>query len=279
MHVDELTTEQVATFATETMPHNKPDTLNREIVTPYSSVLHFAAELKWCTRVVIRRFKEQEDEVRAVQPAEVDLLVANVDASATYAAGANGRQDKLAPYKVALLEYLRLRGTRIGDVLALERLRDLDLMNAKVRLTIGKARDKVQWLPLSPRLVALFANLKPCDGVYVFPWRSRSGVYKWLSPLCRRLGIQKITPHMFRHALGEEAMDAEIDVLTLMGMGAWSSLNSARRYARVSKKRMAEADRQRAIEAQTPAAREMVASDLEAPAAPASNVVTIRRTA
>jgi hypothetical protein len=59
-------------------------------------------------------------------------------------------------------------------------------------------------------------------------------------------------------------MDAEIDVLTLMGMGAWSSPNSARRYARVSKKRMAEADRARASEAQS--GREMVAGDIEAPA-------------
>jgi hypothetical protein len=82
-------------------------------------------------------------------------------------------------------------------------------------------------LALSPALVAQLANLAPCDGVYVFPWRSRSGVYKWWSPLCRRLGI-KATPHMFRHALGEEAIDAEIDLLTLMSMGAWSSVNSAR---------------------------------------------------
>ena len=77
-------------------------------------------------------------------------------------------------------------------------------------------------------MVALFANLKPCDGVYLFPWRHRSSVYKWLTPLCKWLDV-KVTPHMFRHALGEEAMDAEIDVITLMNMGAWASLNSARR--------------------------------------------------
>ena len=244
-HVADLTTEQVAKFATETMPHNKPDTLNREIVTPYSAVLHFAHELGWRGEPTIRRFKEQEDEIVAVKPMDVDLLVNNVDATATYRKGAHGRQDKNAPYKAALLEFLRLRGTRISDVLKLERARDLDLPNAQVRLTIGKRRDKVQWLPLSPKLVSMFANLGPCDGVYVFPWRTKSGVYKWWRPLCQRLGI-KAAPHQFRHALGEEAMDADIDLLTLMNLGGWTSLNSARRYARVGRKRLKAADERRA---------------------------------
>ena len=276
VHVDELTTQQVSTFATAAMPKNKPDTLNREIVTPYSAVLHFAAELKWCGRVVIRRFPETEDDVRAVTPREVDALVANADATATYGKGARARRDHQAPYKVALLEYLRLRGTRISDVLRLERARDLDLPGMRVRLTIGKARDKVQWMPLTPKVAALLANLAPCDGVWVFPWRTKSGVYKWLTPLNRRLGLN-VTPHQFRHAMGEEAMDAEIDVLTQMGMGAWSSLNSARRYARVSRKRMESADHQRHLEARAAAGREMVAEDLGEPIA--DNVVTLKRTA
>lgn len=272
--VAELGTDQVATFATAAMPHNAPDTLNREIVTPYSSVLHYAYELKWCGDPMIRRFQEQEDEIRAVASADVDLLVASADATGTYSKGAHARTDRNAAYKVAFLEYLRLRGTRISDTLRLKRAEDLDLPGMKVRLTIGKRRDKVQWLPLSPKLVSLFANLAPCDGVYLFPWRSKSGVYKWLRPLCRRLGL-KVTPHMFRHALGEEAMDAEIDVITLMNLGAWASLNSARRYARSSRKRLEQADRKRAEEARTADHREMVSADLELP--PADNVLTLER--
>lgn len=277
VHVNELTTDHVATFATETMPGRAPDTLNREIVTPYSAVLHYAYELHWRGDPIIRRFAEQEDEIRAVTPANVDRLVRNADATGTYAMGAHKRRDRNAAYKVALLEYLRLRGTRISDVLALERERDLDLPSMRVRLTIGKRRDKVQWLPLTPKVVALLANLPPCDGIYLFPWRSRSGVYKWLRPLCQRLNI-KVTPHQFRHALGEEAMDAEVDVITLMNMGAWASLNSARRYARASRKRLEQADRKRAEEVHSGQHREMVAEDVLAPAG--GNVVQLgRRTA
>ena len=249
----ELTTDQAATFALDSKPHTKPDTRNREIITPYSSVLHYAYELGWRGDPIIRRFTELEDEVKAVLPGEVDRLIANVDATGTYKKGAHQRKDRRVAYKVAFLEFLRLRGSRISDVLGLHKERDLDLQRGLVRLTIGKSRDKVQWLPLSPKLVALFANLPACDGGYVFPWRFKSGVYKWLTPLCDRLKI-KVTPHMFRHALGEEAIDADVDVITLQAMGAWASLNSARRYARASKKRVAAADARRTALATAPVA-------------------------
>jgi hypothetical protein len=78
---------------------------------------------------------------------------------------------------------------------------------------------------------------------------------------------------MFRHAVGEEAMDAEINVLTLMNLGAWASLNSARRYARSSRKRLEQADRKRAEEVRPTDHREMHAGDLHA----GDNVVPIER--
>lgn len=416
VHVNELTTEQGSKFASEAMPKNKPDTLNREIMTPYSSVLHFAGDMKWCTKVVIHRFREQEDENSAISPTDVDRLVEAADKSGSYArrpqtekttpykialleylrlpetwltdvlrlrpedlepatgrirvmagewlerpevrqvsqrvmgiflslapcpdkkgkvwlfpwhqkasihnwlrplAAAHGvtatprmwhhashdpeldagllrmiaepqrvpdgratgaaQVDRNGPYKVAFLEFLRLRGTRITDVLNLEREADLDLPGGRVRLTIGKRRDRVQWLPLTPLLVSLLANLAACDGKYVFPWRTRFGVYAWFGPMCEALGIDA-TPHQFRHALGEQAIDAEIDLLTLKTMMGAASLNSVRRYARSSWKRLEQADRLRAEEARRPRkdGREMVAADFELPTV-AGNVVPLKK--
>jgi integrase len=37
---------------------------------------------------------------------------------------------------------------------------------------------------------------------YLFPWRTKSGVYKWLRPYCRQIGVP-FTPHMARHSLGK----------------------------------------------------------------------------
>ena len=273
-----LTTDQAATFAAATKPGVKPDTWNREIITPYSSVLHYAYELGWRGDPIIRRFQEEEDENVAVTPAEVDLLVANVDRTGTYKAGAHALKDRNAPYKAALLEYLRLRGSRISDAIGLKRSRDLDLPGGRVRLTIGKRRNKVTWLPLTPKLVAMFANLPPCEDDHVFPWRSKSGVHKWFKPLTRALGLDGVTPHQFRHALGVEAIDAEIDLLTLKGLMGAASLNSVRRYAKPSAKRLRQADKRRLEEARPGTHREMVAGDFEMVETPAAdNVVPIER--
>jgi type II secretory pathway component PulJ len=68
---------------------------------------------------------------------------------------------------------------------------------------------------------------------------------------------------------------AEVDVLTLMNLGAWASLNSARRYARASRKRLEQADRKRAEAALTVDHREMVAADLEA--TEPANVLTLKK--
>lgn len=279
--VRELTTVQAAKFAEDTMHGRAPDTLNREVIAMYSAVLKYAAEIQWCTKLVIRRFRESEDENIAIRPEEVDKLIANADQTGKYPKGAHALKDKKAAYKVALLEFLRLRGTRISDALKLHRQHDLDLPGGRVRLTIGKLRDKVRWLPLTPKVVALFANLPACEGGYLFPWRTRSGVYKWYTPLRKTLGIAA-TPHKFRHALGEEMIDAGMDLLTLKGAMAAASLNSVRRYARTSRKRLEEADRLREQEARrsTHGTREMVAADLEtSPAEPpdADNVVSLER--
>ncbi len=409
VHVAELTTDQVATFASATLPGRKPDTLNRETVTPYAAVIHYACDEGWRPWIRFRHFAEEEDENVAVTPAEVDRLVAHADRTGTYKVASHARRDDkaaakvalleylrmpetrvtdalnlrpadldpaggrlkawagerldhaewrqvtpevmerlqaLAPvdgfilpwrnkqsiykfirrlsddlqvaaprllgkatvdpsiddaitrliagadrtgryaevstvqpdrravYKVALLEFLRLRGTRITDALGLQRDRDLDLQGARVRMTIGKRRDKVIWLPLSEKVVALLANLRPCDGVWVFPWRTKSGVYAWYTPLRRGLGIDA-TPHQFRHALGEEMIDAGIDLLTLKGAMGAASLNSVRRYARPSAKRLRDADRARAEEARPSSVREMVAEDLKAPAV--GSVVSLNR--
>jgi len=407
VHVEKLSTDQAARFAEASKPTAAPDTLNREIITPYSSVLHYAYEIKWCGDPKIRRYHENEDDRPAVVPADVDILIAHLDASATLKprvlvkggtfgaykvavleylklpdtriadllkarpedlgrGGQDGgwqlavwrgdrfdrresidlpaevgellgaleprpdgwlmpwrqktgyhrwlkplaaearvkmqprvyhralddaeleagiqrmiavaraerpqtvalpRVDALVAYKVALIEYLRLRGSRISDALKIHRDRDLDLQGARVKLTIGKARDKVRWLPLSPLVVSLFANLRTCEDGWLFPWQTRSGVYSWLTPACERAGV-KVTPHMFRHALGEEAIDADVDLVTLQNMGAWASLNSVRPYARVSRRRLEEADRKRAELQRGSGHREMVAADLvESPAA------------
>lgn len=244
IHVGALGTDHVVSFTKTFLEGRKASTLNREAVRPYAAVLHYAADNKWCEWTRIRLFVEDWTEPKPAAPETFAQLIRNADATDTYGKGARGRTDKLAGYKAALLMLLRLRGQRITDLLQLQRERDLDLPRALVRVTIGKARKRVKWLPLSAELVAVLANLKPCSGDRVFPWRSRSGVYKWLIPLRRRLGVE-FTPHMARHALGTEMLEAEIDERIVMDAGAWANRKSLLPYQRVARRLIDAADAKR----------------------------------
>ena len=82
--------------------------------------------------------------------------------------------------------------------------------------------------PLDDSVLALLANETTKTGL-LFPWRTRSGVYKWLRPLCERLEI-KFTPHMARHYLGKELNRSGAGLKTIMGALDHSSATSSLRY-------------------------------------------------
>jgi integrase len=226
----------------------KPSTLNREALRPYAAVLHYAEALTWRAPITLRSFVEDEPEREPAEAADLALVLANVERA--YPAQWGIKVDRRVDYKRALLMLLWERGLRLADNLRLRRDEDLDLKGGRIRVKIGKARGRVKWLPISPELVALFANLKPCDGVYLFPWRSRSGVYKWLKPVVRGLKKQRpdlqFTPHMARHAFATEMLEAGVDAKVVQDGGGWSSYESVRRtYQHVREATLREADERR----------------------------------
>lgn len=235
--------DEMVQFARSSFPGCKASTLNREALRPLAAVVHYAHRpLRWCSWVQFIAFVEDEVERTPATADQVALLIANAERS--YKPG-GPEKDANAPYKRALLLFLWERGLRITDVVSLRRERDLDLLGGRVRITIGKARGKVKWLPLSVELVAEMANLPPCDGDRVFPWTTKSGVYKWLRPLCRRLGIA-FTPHLTRHALATEMLDADVDMKVVQELGGWASYESVRRtYQHVRAGKLVEADARR----------------------------------
>ena len=63
----------------------------------------------------------------------------------------------------------------------------------------------------------------------VFPWTDRQLVYKWLRPLCQRLGVA-FTPHMARHNFGGLLREAGATNRDLVDLGTWTSEKSTARY-------------------------------------------------
>ena len=115
---------------------------------------------------------------------------------------------------------------RISDPLRLG-WSQIDLGSRTYLLFVSKGK-KWRTKPLDDGILALLANEATKTGP-LFPWRTRSGVYKWLRPLCERLEV-KFTPHMARHYLGKELNRSGAGLKTIMGALDHSSATSSLRY-------------------------------------------------
>lgn len=201
-------------------------TLNREYVRPFAAILHYARDMGMRGDLRVRAFKERAPSVRVADKAAVATLIANA---------------KTEPQRL-LLHWLWEMGTRIGDTLRLG-WQDLDLQAATVRLTIGKRGGTVVVLPLPATLVARLGNV-PSKAGRLFPWASKSGVYKWLGPLCKDLGVM-FRPHDARRALATEHFDAGADARLVQELMGHGSVKSTMRYRHVGVTRLADAQRKR----------------------------------
>jgi integrase len=105
---------------------------------------------------------------------------------------------------------------------------DIDLGRGVARVGSRKTDDHGE-IGLSPELVAMLANAPPLPTGRVFPWRDRHGVYRWLRPLCARLGVS-YTPHQSRHAMATDLRALGYDMRAIAERGLWRDERSAGRY-------------------------------------------------
>lgn len=210
-------------------PRGSDATKNRKVIVPAAAVLHYASAQRWCSYERIAKFRESRRSTR--EPASDDdmrLLLANVEAPPRSSKFARKRDHQVA-YKRVLLAMLYELGLRIMDTLRIEWQR-IDLQAKRVRIRISKTDDFAS-LELSPELVIMLANLPRHTG-RLFPWSTTRGVYAWLKPLTKRLGV-KYTPHMSRHALATAASDAQIPDKRAAELGVWRDTRSLHRYQHV----------------------------------------------
>lgn len=185
---------------------------NRAVITPASSILHYAAEQDWCVERTFRRLPVSRRTNR--KPAQADvlrILLANTTG-----------------YQHLLLAWLYETGQRITASLRLHRADDLDLPRGLARVVSTKTDDHGQ-IELSPELVAMLANAPPLPSGRVFPWGDRHNVYRWLRPLCARLGVT-YTPHQSRHAMATDLRALGYDMRSIAERGLWRDERSAGRY-------------------------------------------------
>lgn len=186
-------------------------TKNRQVYAPAAAVLHYAAKSKLRDYIQISKLKESDPPTRRPSPHVRDVLLANTEG-----------------HKRALLVFLFFQGWRISETLGLQ-AENIDVKRRTLRLYVSKAGRWKEMPMHDATYEALCAMEDMPDIGRVWPWRTRDGVYKWLRPLCRRLGVA-FTPHMARHEFGGSLRQRGAGRRDLVDVGTWTSEKSVERY-------------------------------------------------
>lgn len=205
-------------------PNASAATRNRQVYTPISAVLHFAAKKRLCDRPVISRPKQPKGRVRWISRDEADRLIA-----------------ASAPHLKPLLTFLLFTGARLSEALYLD-WNHVDLSRSHVAFLDTKTNDD-RGVPLHPAVVTALANLPHRTGA-VFrrpdgrPYEEKDDgggqIKTGFKGACRRAGIDDFTPHDCRHTWATWHYAANRDLIALMKLGGWKSEKMVLRYAHIN---------------------------------------------
>lgn len=184
---------------------------NRAVITPGSSILHFASEQGWCQERRFRRLPTSRRSNRKPAPTSTMQLLLS----------------KTSGAQQAFLAWLYETGQRITASLHMMR-DDIDLERRIAKVTSDKTDDHGM-IEISPRLAAMIEALPERPDGRVFPWGDRHNVYRWLKPLREALGVS-YTPHQSRHAMATDLRALGYDMKDIAEQGLWRDERSAGRY-------------------------------------------------
>lgn len=207
--------EQIMDVANRLYPDAKGSTKNRAVLVPAYAVLNWAASRprKWCDVPEMEKFKEEPVQKRAMTIENAQKLVK-----------ATQGLERL------LLLWLFKHSDRITGSISVFGS-DIYMAQDYYQRLSGKSRKTWQRAPLDPEvkkaLIALFGRKLPSGRI--FPWLNRYAVYRWLKPLCKRLGV-KFTPHMARHSILTWIADAGGSSSQIKTRAGHASINSSEPY-------------------------------------------------
>lgn len=232
---DAIVSATLQTLAVELLPHARADSRTREIVTPARAILHFASEQGWCAYRRFRSVRPAPGEAPPALPRATDdaVVAAVLERCGT-------------PARRAFILLTHERGIRIGEALRLE-WEDVDLPGATATVEIRKPRPRSFAFELSPDLVAALAAIPPRPRGHVFPWGSRSNVYRWLRAI-EAEGGPRWRPHESRRAVVTDILKATGDIRLAQEYVGHGSPKTTLRYRVVDRAEIGPALRQRRVE-------------------------------
>jgi integrase len=202
-----------------------PSTKVREVITPLTAILTYAARRGWCARPMFDRPRQPKGKTRWLTPEEAQALILAA-----------------APHLKPLLVFLLGTGARLSEALDLD-WTDVDLAAGRAMFRHTKnGHDRPAGLPSA--VIAALSALPYRDGrvfrrddgqPYVDRHREEGGQIKTaFKGACRRAGIENLTPHDLRHTWASWLYAVTKDPMRVMVEGGWRQLSMVQRYAHLA---------------------------------------------
>lgn len=224
LRVSDLTSDIVKDWAKAAYPKAKPQTLNRQFITPLLAVINYNAGRKRCDRLVITRLEPAKQARKEAVSMEWVKAFANAAKTNGYAGLA------------AMETFMATSGARRGSCLRLMP-EDLDLEARKALLRDTKTGEDVE-AQLSREAVAVLRGVAMTPGQPVFGYAlDRHGVppkafYRDWKAVCRLAGIPYIPPHQSgRHTFATHMIVRKgVDPWTVAKLAGWKGTRMLDKY-------------------------------------------------
>lgn len=218
--VEDVRPESIRQAARAIYPKASEATWNRQVIKPTQAAINHAAELGWCQRISVKRYKKNPAEK---VPADLDWVRAFFDQAET---------DGL-PHLGALCVFMFGTAARVGEACRLT-WGDVDLEAAVATLRLFKPEPWTRTAHLPSEVVAAIANIpsnRNPDSL-VFGYTGRGSVRGPWNNVCKRAEIERLTPHCCRHGFATTMLHLGFDPKTVAVRGGWKDATTVlRTYA------------------------------------------------
>lgn len=180
-------------------------TRNRHVIVPTQAIINHASELELCSRISVRRFKEES---KVKTPATWSWVQTFMDNS--------------SPHMGGMACFMFLTAARVGEALKVT-WSDVDLKSARVLIRETKVgKERLAHMP--PELVAAIANIpgsrKPDETV--FKYTTPCSARRVWNDAIERAGLEILTFHSCRHGFATTLLHKGVDPITVAKLGGWS---------------------------------------------------------
>ena len=220
--ISSITRADLDEIAKKHYPRCADSTINRQVYTPAGAVLNFAADLGWRAPIRVKRRPEPKGRTRWLQVEEAERLIEH--------------SGTLSLFITLALE----SACRTGELLKLD-YQDVDLGGQRFQLWDNETKTSRQRVAhFGSRSLSQMAGtngnvITTRDGKpYKIQPNSGGTISGQFETVCRKAGIEGVTPHILRHTWATWALSIDPNMIRAKEFGGWASVRQLERYAKLA---------------------------------------------